>query len=600
MIYETRSLLDVLLLPKRLLDIRKDRLNASTRPFRKTTKISLTPSLGGSYKYTKNPQFFDDFQQLKIACVMDDFSYSVYAPEGNFYQLSPSSWRNEIYQHNPDMLFIESAWRGKDSLWAGKIRHLSSELADLIKYCRQRNIPTLFWNKEDPLHMDDFIETAQFFDYIFTTDINCIEAYKKRLSHDDIYLLPFSCQPKIHNPIEKYTRQNAMVFAGSYYRHYPERMKALDTFMLHLIPLIKIDIFDRNYGDDNIPFKFPDIYLPFIRGKLAYSEIDRAYKGYKYAINLNTIKDSSTMFARRIFELLASNTIIVSNFSQGVQAIFGDLVISTDDSTRLAGQLKSCMNNELKTKKKKLLALRKVMTEHTAEERLRYIVAKVFGCNFDSTLPQISVVGTVATNEQLLKLLDNFERQTYKKKSLLIVASPTIAIHDIGSNKISVLYADKDKSTKFVDLCNETSYISGMIGDDYYGDNYLLDLALATRYCDAHIIGKAAYYCLDEDKGELMLKNPEFSYHKVSSVAARSCILMQRKLASHSIVEWSTALIDTIYNEENILSIDEFNYCRKTAIGNFTQADRNIVCDLSDIDIGCSIDDIIFAAEKLS
>ncbi|MBL3684624.1 glycosyltransferase (plasmid) [Sinorhizobium meliloti] len=89
---------------------------------------------------------------------------------------------------------------------------------------------------------------------------------------------------------------------------------------------------------------------------------------------MNTIKQSQTMFARRVFELLASNTVVVSNFSRGVRLLFGDLVISSDDAAELHRRLKPFCANDIDYRKFRLLGLRKVMEEHTYADRYALFV----------------------------------------------------------------------------------------------------------------------------------------------------------------------------------------------------------------------------------
>lgn len=48
-----------------------------------------------------------------------------------------------------------------------------SELRELINWCRENKIPTIFWNKEDPIHFEKFIETASMFDHIFYYRCKC-------------------------------------------------------------------------------------------------------------------------------------------------------------------------------------------------------------------------------------------------------------------------------------------------------------------------------------------------------------------------------------------------------------------------------------------
>jgi spore maturation protein CgeB len=108
---------------------------------------------------------------------------------------------------------------------------------------------------------------------------------------------------------------------------YPERTRDLGDFVMELPAFRPLEIYDRNYGKNDPNYQFPPEYQRYIVGTLPFDEIDKAYKGYRYAINLNSIKQSQTMFARRVYELLASNTITISNFSRGLRLLFGDLVL---------------------------------------------------------------------------------------------------------------------------------------------------------------------------------------------------------------------------------------------------------------------------------
>ncbi|MFP3454528.1 DUF3880 domain-containing protein, partial [Bacillus sp. SIMBA_154] len=78
----------------------------------------------------------------------------------------------------------------------------SQEVLGIVLWCRDHKIPTIFWNKEDPVHFETFLTTAKLFDFVFTTDIDCIHRYKAALGHDRVYLLPFAAQPLVNNPVE--------------------------------------------------------------------------------------------------------------------------------------------------------------------------------------------------------------------------------------------------------------------------------------------------------------------------------------------------------------------------------------------------------------
>ena len=177
---DTRSLRSLILLPRNILKIWRESKH------RKENEKVLEIDRSNLDKQKSNPKHIqiENLKDLKIACIMDTFSFNVFAPEAKLSALTPHSWEEEIKAIQPDMLLVESAWRGKDDLWQNKIHILSQELADIIVYCRQNGIVTAFWNKEDPYHFNDFIDTIQYFDFVFTTDSECIPKYKQILKHD--------------------------------------------------------------------------------------------------------------------------------------------------------------------------------------------------------------------------------------------------------------------------------------------------------------------------------------------------------------------------------------------------------------------------------
>ena len=155
------------------------------------------------------------------------------------------------------MLFVESAWRGKDERWGSKVGHASKELVEILVWCKESNVPTIFWNKEDPVHYNSFLNVAKLFEYVFTTDLDCIHRYKSALNHDRVYFLPFAFQPKLSNPIEKYQRKPGVCFAGAYYHKYPERCRDMNELLSAISEFGFLEIYDRNYGLDVEEFKFP-------------------------------------------------------------------------------------------------------------------------------------------------------------------------------------------------------------------------------------------------------------------------------------------------------------------------------------------------------
>ena len=64
------------------------------------------------------PEIFSLWMKnIRIAAILDEFTWQSYSPEANILQLTPDRWHDELELFNPELLFVESAWRGKDKLW---------------------------------------------------------------------------------------------------------------------------------------------------------------------------------------------------------------------------------------------------------------------------------------------------------------------------------------------------------------------------------------------------------------------------------------------------------------------------------------------------
>ncbi len=553
-------------LPKVLLELRTD---AQAKRNTKDQKVQPVRN-----HITIKPAIIKNDKRVKVAGVMDEFTFHSYAPECDILQLHPEKWEQQLENFKPDILFIESAWKGLDGLWQTKISNYADEIAKAIEWCKNNEVPTLFWNKEDPVHFSTFIPIAKAVDHVFTTDIDCIPKYKHYVGHDRVYLLPFAAQPKTHNPVEKYNRKDAFNFAGSYYLRYPERQKDFSSLIETVQEFKPVEIYDRNHGDSHPHYKFPDKYKSMILGKLPFTEIDMAYKGYRYGINMNTIKQSQTMFARRVFELLASNTVVVSNFSRGARLLFGDLIISSDNKESLSQRLSAICSNDTYYKKFRLLGLRRVMQEHTYNHRLKYILSKLTSSTFSNEDDVVIICAVAKSKSDFEHLFKMFSSQSYKNKKLLIV-------NEFGSDTSN--YSDEITIfTKIDELIYALSsidceYLLGVMSpEDFYGDMYITDLQLASTYSSSNAFGKDCHYI--NKNGIIELTNENSPYFHVKSLCLASSLIRSNAIDASQLKD----IIKSPYNNplkmDNMLSIDEFNYIENGR--ELSDVEREIALDL--------------------
>lgn len=537
-------------------------------------------------------------RHLRLAGIMDEFTASTFIHSCDLCLVDVAGWEQQLVAFKPEMLIVESAWHGNNGQWTRKVNHPSRELLGLLDWCSRNGVPTVFWNKEDPVHFDTFINTAKLFDHVFTTDLDCIGRYKTLLGHDRAYLLPFWGQPRLHNPIERFERKNAFCFAGAYYVRYPERQRDFDTLITTLEKSAPVEIFDRNHGKDDSNYMFPERYRNLIQGTLAYAEIDRAYKGYAFGINLNSVKQSQSMFARRAFDLMLSNTHVVSNYSRGLRLMFGDLVTSTDAGRELNKRLQPMLEEGgtgtvSYRRMHRLLALRKVMLEHTTDNRLAYILSKVGGRHVERELPSVVVAAAVGSDADMARVITAYDRQLWHAKRLVLVLrdgfspgnAPTHGRRDIS------LLMQRDAET----IAPNEAWPGGVVAffsvRDFYGANYLTDTALAFLYSPADVVGKGAWYEASEES--LELQGDGRQYHWQASLPLRRAVAAVSALAGSSLQEWLRDLDIRRISGESCLALDEFGYVANAARDTCPELDEPV------IDTGLPIQVMLDKAEAI-
>lgn len=520
---------------------------------------------------------------VKVACIMDEFTWKSYSPEANMIQLLPECYEQQLLTFKPDMIFVESAWRGYDNKWTNVIHKIPKELLHILSIAKKQNIPTVFWNKEDPIHFDTFKNVAILFDFIFTYDFNCVQKYKSLTKKNNAFFLPMAVQPLMFNPIEKYNRVDAFCFAGSYYKKYIERSEDFDKY-IDVLPTFKnIDIYDRQFFNDDPNYMFPEKYKPYIKGNLPYDEMDKAYKGYDFSINLNSIKQANSI-ARRVFELLACNTITVSNYSYGVRKGFGDLVITTDSPSVMIEKIKNYSSFEYGLDKFKLLGLRKIFSENTYRDRFSYICSKILGINLNGTTPSVALIARVSNKNQA-KICENMVKNfNYNNKELFL----------ISSHKALKARAKKDFS-QILPLLKDYDYVGMIDHNDFYAQNYLSDLVNAFKYSLTDSVVKGTYFSLNDSKLELKGESATYTYVDYGYLTRG---LVSVDFFVRTINEKKLSMEDYSYSAKT-LSLDKFNYCCN---GNLHKIEKNIeqqISDLQDIDTGWDFSEMQRVAEKL-
>ncbi|MGL5675359.1 MAG: CgeB family protein [Cellulosilyticaceae bacterium] len=323
---------------------------------------------------------------LKIACILDEFSYECWRYEAQFMQLTSDKWQEEIEAFAPDMLLVESAWQGKNGSWTSRIARLGAyydeNMRQLIKYCNQKKIPTVFWDKEGINNFYYFISTASLFDYVGVTDENVLAIHQGMSKKERAFILPFAAQPLLHhNRGRMESPLGKVAFAGSWYgEKYRQRMRDMEYILKPAIQY-NLEIFDRNYDKkemvQNKQWQWPEIYQKCIVGKLPYSAMNEAYRQYEMFLNVQSIHESKWMIPRRIYELLACGTPIISSDSDGIRAQFGEEVFIANSEEETVTFIEKILSQSETVTQRVERGMHKVYSQHTYKHRLQEILNRL-------------------------------------------------------------------------------------------------------------------------------------------------------------------------------------------------------------------------------
>lgn len=420
-----------------------------------------------------------------IMGIMDEFTAGSFENDINLVQPRPDNWYALAEKYRPVMIFIESAWKGNYGSWQYRVAEYANkpgqEIAQLCQYAQEKGIPTVFWNKEDPVHHNKFMCSAKLVNHIFTTDANMIESYEQKTGNKNVYALPFAAQPALHKPAALVDRKPVCCFAGSWYgtRH-EERGEAM-KWLLQAANKYGLEIYDRNFKTGN--FVFPEEFSRGIKGSLPYKDLCNEYSRYRVFLNVNSVTESPTMFSRRVFELMAAGTPVVSTYAKGIENLFSsDAVWIVHNQKEAEEAIHTLLTDDVEWRRRSLAGIREVFAKHTYAHRLNYIFEKLGSSDRLSTNPAILLTASASSEKELMLLNEIARLQVYDEFQLGIEYSKEINPANILLSEKIVLLKPGKRKDWIIGLQDSYSITGWISSSSCYGSHYLRDLANASIY----------------------------------------------------------------------------------------------------------------------
>ncbi|EAK5719249.1 hypothetical protein BJG31_10310, partial [Campylobacter coli] len=121
---------------------------------------------------------------------------------------------------------------------------------------------------------------------------------------------------------------------------------------------------------------------------------------------------------------------------------------------------------------------------------------------------------------------------------------------------------------------------------DFYGENYLLDLALTLKYSNFNAFGKYSFYNFND--GEVCLENKDYEYKKANQLLITSSFIKIEYINKELLLAFING--EFLYQIENMFATDCFNYCKNGIT--LAKEQQEYVSSIDKVYSGISIKDL--------
>jgi hypothetical protein len=303
-----------------------------------------------------------------------------------------------------------------------------------------------------------------------------------------------------------------------------------------------------------------------------------AYTAYKVFLNVNSVVESPTMCARRLFELSAAQTAVLSGPAASVEPFFGDTIRVSHDAEETGRELRALLQHEEYRDRLGLRAHRRVFDEHLYGHRVDAVLKSV-GIDQPVWDRSISAVVPTMRPDQVSHVMRFVAAQVHEDVELVLVThgfeldadKARAQAEEAGLATDRLVLVSRGTSETLGALMNagvgaaSGRYVAKMDDDNVYAAHYLRDLVRAFDYTQASVVGKWAHYAHLTATGATLLRFPD-AEHRYVELVQGGTLLLERDLAARLRFEDLPRRVDTTFLEKvraegaKVYSADRFNF----------------------------------------
>lgn len=501
--------------------------------------------------------------------ILDEFSHHSLRPELTLRPVGLAA------RPRPDtaLLLAETAWYGNGGRWQHQFSNFraGNDLDRLVARYRRSGVPTVLWNKEDPVHFEVFVEAARVFDHVVTTDADCVDRYRAELGHDRVGVMPFAAQPSLHHPVGRQVDPRSICFAGAWRGDvHPRRVEQLTMLLDAARAAGDLTIFARAPADRRA--EFPVRYHDSIVGEVPYDRMVAEYRRHACFLNVNSVVGSPTMMSRRVFEILACRTPVVSAPSPAIEAMFGEVVAMPSTRREATEVLSALVESPDHRDRVGQLGYRAVMSAHTYQHRVADLCRRVGIDSFpEPGVPTVDAVVELSNRDQLDQALAAVTPLRSSIAHLVAICRDATEVGLERRDDISIidLPGHVPPGTVISSLPGDGEFVAVLDPGAHYGPAMISDALLATRFVDADAYGKVSSHVRSADGIVAVGSGLEFT--NADDLLPGTAIVRRAALATASGDPTDTSFTAVhdaaIATAATKFGVDRFNHVAASAIG---------------------------------
>lgn len=467
--------------------------------------------------------------RLTIGYIGSSELYRDLVYDADVHILTPNNCRYVGSHGQLDFLLVESAWNYLVPAWY-QSHHPESRLQPLLRsvldLARNAGCPSVLWLTMGADYVDDYVAHARYFDYVFAADAASVARFREQGIRCSL-LGPW-VQPRLYNPFVDFHLKGQPSFPV-YFDGWAdvERNPSSYDVLSEVAEQYGLAIFDSRYRVPAVRAQTVPALTSSIKGVLTERNHPTALRRAQISVSFTQTIAPSPVQQQKAIQAAASKALPVHVGRLESDDPRHGLVHTVDGDQGLLDFLDELENDPAKRKRLQHVAWREAVKNQTLQHRLSSI-CKVLGIRYGwNEWPMVSAITPTCRPDALPTSIENFDRQTYANKELVVV------INGDGSTaeRLQAQYADRKDITwdsvpadRFTgstlnrgNLRADSDLGVKMDDDDIYGAHYLEDIVLSLRCFDADVLGKVRAPMLFEGEESVFQHRRNHESHVVAT-----------------------------------------------------------------------------------